>query len=700
MRFSKNPDLASEFFSFDVFDTCITRMHAYPRDLFYDLGLRLVPISAPESARQRFARRFQRARIRAEKVANWRVRLAGGEHSDIFGIYRHIRWLMRLEQSLEELVGAELALEEESLYPVDETVAHIRQLREQGHRIIFISDMYIPARLLGPLLGRKGVMQECDALYVSCDAGTSKHSGGLFQYVLQAEGLTGPDVLHTGDNAHADIAMAQALGMRTCHFSAAQLTEREAIIGGLRIPRSPAASWQAAFSRRCRLATRQTLGPDSGHALDGVIFGVIVPFLLAYVQWVLDDARQRGIQRLYFVSRDGEILLKIARELKPTDLELRYLYGSRRAWLAPSVLPGEADWKRLLAVAGNASAPHDIATRAGLNEAEQIKIRSILNMDESAWNAALSQTEARTFVDMLADDTACQSVLLRSAAAKRDTTLAYLRQEGLLDECSWALVDAGWSLNGQAALKRILSVVPRLGVQPQGYYVGLARDFLDEASAGLAFSFCQPPGSIFSRRRVVVEHCFLPATHASTRGYLVCSSGVAPDFSPDPRNEDEIEYARRLHVAASIGATLVAGCVPMQNCVRAYTACSKQIAIGLIRTPNRHDALAYSSLAAVADMRQEREFSQPLCRPLAWADVWATMGMAFSRKKAFNTSAWMWLEGSIALSPWYIALPLKLMLEVDGLKNRLRQPDLHHKFRSDMRMHADGAGHPTYPGAS
>ena len=107
-------------------------MHAYPRDLFFDLGVRLAPTTKDETERFRFAQRFQRARIRAEKLANWLARRAGHEHANIEDIYRQLRWFMRLDKTIAELVQVELALEEESLYRIDETVTKIRQLRASG----------------------------------------------------------------------------------------------------------------------------------------------------------------------------------------------------------------------------------------------------------------------------------------------------------------------------------------------------------------------------------------------------------------------------------------------------------------------------------------------------------------------------------------------------------------------------------------
>lgn len=406
-------------YSFDVFDTCVTRMHAYPRDLFFDLGLRLAPATADEAVRRRFARRFQRARIRAEKLANWRSR-PHRENAGIFAIYDNLHYLMRLDKTSVELVEAELTLEEESIYPIAETVERIKELRHAGHRILFVSDMYIPAQLLEPILVRKGVMLKGDKLYVSCDSGVTKHSGKLFAHVLKQEALSGSDLLHTGDSRHADIHNATVHSILSRHFSAAHLGKHEARIAGAKPSRGPGASWLAGFSRRCRISMRHALH-EPEHPLDGAIFGVIVPFLLAYVQWVLDDAHRRGIERLYFVARDGEILFKIAKELNHEDMDLRYLYGSRRAWLAPSITQERPEWKRLLVVPGNASAPQDIVARAGLDAAAQAKLRDVLGMDDTSWKRSLGLDEASLFVENLARNPISAELLRVSAHEKRSS---------------------------------------------------------------------------------------------------------------------------------------------------------------------------------------------------------------------------------------------------------------------------------------
>ena len=52
-------------------------------------------------------------------------------------------------------------------------------------------------------------------------------------------------------------------------------------------------------------------------ALVDVAGGVAAPMLAAYVLWILEDAAARGLGRVYFLARDGQVLYEIARRLAP-----------------------------------------------------------------------------------------------------------------------------------------------------------------------------------------------------------------------------------------------------------------------------------------------------------------------------------------------------------------------------------------------
>lgn len=658
--------------SFDVFDTCITRTRAHPRDLFFDLGWNLAPHNLDEKARARFASKFQRARIRAEKIANWRARPMR-EHADIFAIYANFHQLLHTDFSTEELVLAEVRLETESIYPIEDTVEKINAIRKSGSKIVFLSDMYIPGRLLEPILRQLGIMQAGDTLYVSCDVGAGKHSGKLFEHVLESEKVNSSQVIHKGDNLHADVRMARIHGLRTEHFTSAWLNHVELGIAGKKSPRPPGKSWLAAFSRRVRLDSLST-ATQTPQVLDEIIHGIITPFLLAYVLWVLEDAKRRGIRRLYFVARDGEIFYRIAQELAPESIDIRYLYGSRRAWLAPSITPESSEWRRLLVVSGSASRPQDIAARIGLDALSQEKLRGCLGISSHAWESPLTLDGATRFIDELLSDPKAAALVAESAAEKRHVALAYFEQEGLFDETPWALVDAGWSLNSQSALKRILASSARPCQAPRGYYLGLAVDHLDTDQAGEAYAFTAPPGSLFSRRRVIVEHCFLPACHSSTKAYQSQGGGhISPVFSPEAREEAELAYARRLHNVATRAAKLAANQKVVRDCLKNYTPVIISTAANFIRHPSVGDACAMSKFGTTADLRQESGFVEPLCRSLTLRDVWVALAMTLSKQKTFKSPAYMWLEGSIALSPKIVQLPLKLMLWLDDLRNSPRR---------------------------
>lgn len=658
-------------YSFDVFDTCVTRVYAHPRDLFYELGLRLAPTNLTNREKHRFAAKFQRLRIRAEKTAHRRAR---PRHTVTIGeIYKYFPAPNNLSVEISGLIEAEINLECESIYPIPAMVARLEELRRSGNRIIFISDMYIPSSLLAPILKEVGVMKEQDVLYVSCDAGVTKHHGQLFHHVLKAEGLEGSQLFHTGDNLRSDVRMAANANIKATHFRDGILTATEADMAGHRVPRRRARSFQAALARRLRLSVSTNIHHDD-IALDHVIHGIAVPFLLSYVTWVLDHAKRNGMRRLYFVARDAEIMLRVAKALQGEDnsIQLRYLYGSRRAWLPPSIVPGNADWHRLLIISGQASSRQDIVARMGLDNDSQEAVRSILSCGASEWSFQLSRDQADAFVAELLSNSVASELIQSSISYKRELALSYFEQEGLFDDVPWALVDAGWSLNAQSALKRILATSKVKHYAPRGYYVALARDHLDEAQAGIAYPFIPKAGSIFSRRRVVIEHCFLPSTHATTRGYQLDGDRIAPIFGHELRGTPELNYANKLHEAATCAANMVATNPAIASSLREHTGDILASAAGFLKHPRESGASAMATFGTVADMRHEKSFVEPLCRRLGFKDVWRVFSMTVSVNKNFKLPSFMWLEGSVALSRLPVRIPLKLLLGLDSLHQWLK----------------------------
>src|SRR5262249_54858488 len=87
--------------------------------------------------------------------------------------------------------------------------------------------------------------------------------------------------------------------------------------------RFAAASWAA--------RSAVTVASEREAAIRDVAAGVAASALVAFVIWLLEEARRRGLQRLRFLSGDGKVLYEIARRLAAAAgiaLDLEYVYSS------------------------------------------------------------------------------------------------------------------------------------------------------------------------------------------------------------------------------------------------------------------------------------------------------------------------------------------------------------------------------------
>jgi len=199
--------------------------------------------------------------------------------------------------------------------------------------------------------------------------------------------------------------------------------------------------------------------------------GVAGPVLCGYVLWVLQQAVESGLERLYFISRDGEILLKIAQGLLPVfwpgrKIELRYLLGSRQAWHLPSLaVAGQEpnDW--LLFFFENSSLK-SIFARVELTLEECRDRLSIHGFSESDWERKLVRAE-RSTVEKLVRDPVLQERILQRAREVVKPVLSYLEQEGLMDNAAYGLVDLGWTGRTKGAVEKLLGL---RGIAPPPFF--------------------------------------------------------------------------------------------------------------------------------------------------------------------------------------------------------------------------------------
>lgn len=377
-------DITMRVCSFDVFDTLLMRVFARPSDLFLELGLEL----AQERAGELNAISFAVQRVFAEERA--RGETVHGEPT-IREIYDVLARQLEWSEAVRDLaMHAEMELEERSIVAVPGMPAQVADARRRYDRIAFLSDMYLPASFIESLLEKHAYFRPGDLLLVSGETRMSKVRGGMFDEVRRRiPNIT--DWVHVGDHEYADGKVPRGRGIRCELRAGARLNRYEMLAvgeplsaaragdsggghmvcpeispakasasecpqgvaweGGGTLPPQPAfagnrLAWRSRLGgamRRARLAV--AVGSNSRHEIGLVGCSVAGPLLFGFVQWCLEQANARGLKRIYFVARDGQILHRIALRLVERwgyGVECRYLYGSRQAWNGAAIKRLEA----------------------------------------------------------------------------------------------------------------------------------------------------------------------------------------------------------------------------------------------------------------------------------------------------------------------------------------------------------------------
>ena len=524
--------------SFDIFDTVLTRTFAVPCDLFVALG---------EAAGRRgwlgvAAEEFARKRIEAENAARQTARAQEPGLSEVYAELARELGLPAAE--IGRLQELELEMEEAALQPVPGMLERLAAAREVSGRVIFISDMYLPASFLERVLSRHGLFKPGDRVYVSGEARASKASGHLYLQILVELRVPLRDWVHVGDNPLADDSVPRKLGIATQFVTATRLSryERMARGEGLLVP-----VWRSRLAAAMRLARLEGAGlPDEKRVIWNTGADVVGPLLFGFVYWCLRQAVERGLKRLYFIARDGQVLHKIACQICAAwdlKVECRYLYGSRQAWRIPAlngVGPEEIQWA---APSHHGLSVEHVLARLGL---EPELLQAILLEEGFAreqWREPLTEPRLECLRRVLLRD-GVRELVCQAAARARTLLLRYLEQERMLDGAPFALVDMGWNGNLQRCLGRSLQLAGQADTAClTGFYFGLyGTASVPEGQAMLDYwSQLKEAGHGLESQNISLFEMITAADHGSTTGYEAAGEVVRPRLA-EPRNAEVLAW--------------------------------------------------------------------------------------------------------------------------------------------------------------
>ncbi|KNY19428.1 rhamnan synthesis F family protein [Methylobacterium sp. ARG-1] len=530
-----------DLISFDLFDTLVSRPARRP-----DAVLKLVEHRiATEEGRPipLFAeRRAAENRVRARKHHQGDVNLLE-IYADLAAVGTIPADVIARAHALEKRIDLG------ALRPRTEVIAVLQAAHALGKRIVLMTDTYYEEADILAILSGAGIADLFAAIYVSNAVGARKDRGDLWRYVEEAEAVPRARWLHVGDNEHSDIQAA--CDRRIPYLHVAHPAKILAQSGFVRDEGDLVRTWPSdlvvghAMLALCRnpflgRATSPYLSLGSSREIGYAVFG---PLMLVFMSWLIRHEALARVERLYFLAREGDVLVRIYRLIRERYgwdhlPEGRYFHVSRQTAIAAAL--SKAFRPDLVTAAGRyvGTVQGLLWNRAGFTapahrELDQVAVRL----------PADTPTVERIMTDL-------EPEIAAHAADMHQRLLAYAQQEKLDGDAICGVVDVGYS----ATIQRMIQTA--LGRPLVGFYLAaLDKAKAVEADGGSAFGCLCENVATLTASMPALSHslsveAFLTAAHGQVVGYDTAGDRIEPLFKADPRTPEEHAILAELHAGA------------------------------------------------------------------------------------------------------------------------------------------------------
>ena len=330
--------------SFDVFDTLIMRYVAQPRHVNEIIRFKVEDLLGREFD-------FPTLRLKAEELA----RQKKGGDVNLYEIYGSFAELTELDaDTCKQIRELEISTELELILPREDVVAWFKEILKRGREVWLISDMYMQTPELERLLKKCGV-EGYGKLLVSCETNKRKDTAAIWNYLAQEGFNASPKkIVHIGDNETSDLQLPGDRSFGIYHLMSAINLFSQTLFGrslltrlggnltlyaGILLGVTLAKKFQSPYRLRTELTdgTHHLILKDF-RELGYWFYGAP---LLTFMLWLIQKTRADGVERIFFLARDGYFLRRlykfVAALLNVTALPSEYFMASRRAVTVASI---------------------------------------------------------------------------------------------------------------------------------------------------------------------------------------------------------------------------------------------------------------------------------------------------------------------------------------------------------------------------
>ena len=483
--------------SFDIFDTLVCRNVPYPKMIFEILEKKYI-----DTFKREFSVKKERelAELRAVKY----LKVEDVNIDEIYDFFEGVD-----EQQKLWIKNQEIYLEKIFCCKNKEIFTIYKWCRDNGKRIILISDMYLSEDFLVQILNRCGY-EYWNALYISNELRARKSTGCLYDLVLKREKHLSTKIVHIGDSLKGDYLMARTRGIKSyLHRSMLKKTE------------------YCNRKVRCSSGTYKIINTFIKNNLDRdadyfekIGYETIGPILYGYVKWLQLQVTKKNIKKIFFLTREGEILRKAYEIVYPhTEIENTLIRVSRRATLVPLLYK----CKNLDEVLNTIVISRDSYTMGELLKACQIDLERVYEklrnsgIQSDAIVSKLSKVEKGIVWKIIGE------IVYEVSINQNEMIRGYLSEVGF--DGPLAVADVGWHGTIQSALQRVTDNTNIVGL-----YIGKKSHNSSEKSSIWSEAYLFDDKINNEIRRAIMsapnifEMSFL-ATEGTTLSYDIDESG-------------------------------------------------------------------------------------------------------------------------------------------------------------------------------
>ena len=533
---------ALDAYIFDIFDTLVARL--LPPEYIKYLVCVFIHNRFRHEHDDPSAMSIYQLRLEVENELKASTRKAGGDNE--YSYRDSMRELLsRLDidktESLDAVTRFELQLEDSGIYFHDGVVDAIHDLAGQGKDVFLLSDNYLSEADIRWLLRDSNVLDSISRVVISSEFGVRKDTGRLFDHFLESSRLDPQRVLHVGDNPTSDYDNLLRHGMRAVLLDIPGDRERRERLEAMFPKDAYCTPSVSIIQRALEVSLRQKLhGRDPACVEVGL--SLALPFY-TYTESLLQHARETGVKKVFFLSREGHLLKAIFDAMRGNEFDSTYVCMSRMSthFLSmPEITLASLDRMfgmfdahflettslaqlfAFLRIDGESL--RAVGDRYGVAMEEQFRLRVPLH-------------RAQLFRVML--DPRIREAYARTREAHLEIFVDYLESVGLLSEDLILLADIGWAGSMQSFLADVFRE-RGLETSIHGYYFGY--DQVWEKMKGTASTHagvvkdgfvCHTSNENETTAKFVgriVMELIATAPHGATCAYERHSDGVKPQF--------------------------------------------------------------------------------------------------------------------------------------------------------------------------